>query len=54
MAGKITALRVQKKNKNRVNVYVDGQFAFGLAAIEAAKLIFEAWRLAQDRTQEVA
>ncbi len=38
MAGKITALRVQKKNKNRVNVYVDGQFAFGLAAIEAAKL----------------
>lgn len=38
MAGTITALRFQKRNKNRVNVYVDGQFAFGLAAIEAAHL----------------
>jgi regulatory protein len=38
MAGTITALRFQKRNKNRVNVYVDGQFAFGLAAIEAARL----------------
>ncbi|MFQ6101951.1 MAG: RecX family transcriptional regulator [Anaerolineae bacterium] len=38
MAGTITALRFQKRNKNRVNVYLDGQFAFGLAAIEAARL----------------
>ena len=38
MAGVITALRFQKRNKNRVNVYLDGQFAFGLAAIEAARL----------------
>ena len=38
MAGTITALRFQKRNKNRVNVYVDGHFAFGLAAIEAAHL----------------
>jgi len=38
MAGKITALRFQKRNKDRVNVYIDGQFAFGLAAIEAARL----------------
>jgi len=38
MAGTITALRFQKRNKNRVNVYIDGQFAFGLAAIEAARL----------------
>lgn len=38
MAGTITALRFQKRNKNRVNVYLDGQFAFGLAAIEAAHL----------------
>ena len=34
----ITALRFQKRNSNRVNVYIDGQFAFGLAAIEAAHL----------------
>jgi regulatory protein len=38
MAGKITALRFQKRNKDRVNVYVDDRFAFGLAAIEAARL----------------
>ena len=38
MAGTITALRFQKRNKNRVNVYLDGTFAFGLAAIEAARL----------------
>ena len=38
MAGMITALTVQKKNKERVNVYIDGRFAFGLAAIEAVKL----------------
>jgi regulatory protein len=38
MAGTITALRFQKRNKDRVNVYVDGQFAFGLAAILAAPL----------------
>jgi regulatory protein len=38
MAGTITELRLQKRNKDRVNVYLDGQFAFGLAAIEAARL----------------
>lgn len=38
MAGKITALIAQKRNKDRVNVYLDGEFAFGLAAIEAIKL----------------
>ncbi len=37
-AGTITALRFQKRNKNRVNVYLDGQFAFGLAVIEVARL----------------
>ena len=31
-------MRFQKRNKNRVNVYLDGQFAFGLTAIEAAHL----------------
>jgi regulatory protein len=38
MAGTITALKLQKKNKERVNVYLDGRYAFSLAAIEAAKL----------------
>jgi regulatory protein len=35
---KITALRVQARNKNRVNVYLDGKYAFGLAKLEAARL----------------
>lgn len=35
---RITALEVQKKNPNRVNVYLDGEFAFGTARIVAAWL----------------
>ncbi len=38
MAGTITTLRFQKRNKDRVNVYLDGQFAFGLAVVEAIHL----------------
>lgn len=38
MTREITALKFQRRNKNRVNVYLDGEFAFGLAAIEAARL----------------
>jgi len=38
MTGKITALKYQKKNPDRVNVYLDGHFAFGLSAILAASL----------------
>jgi len=32
----ITAIEVQKKNPNRVNIYLDDQFAFGLNRIVAA------------------
>jgi len=35
---KITALKVQRRNPNRVNVYLDGEFAFGLSRIVAAWL----------------
>jgi len=35
---KITALVVQKRNPNRVNIYLDGEYAFGLALIVAAWL----------------
>ena len=38
MARKITALEPQQKNPQRVNVHLDGEFAFGLAAIVAAWL----------------
>jgi regulatory protein len=38
MAGTITALKFQKRNKERVNVYLDGEYAFGLQAVEAARL----------------
>lgn len=35
---KVTALEVQKRNKERVNVYLDGEFAFGLDIMAAAAL----------------
>ena len=36
--GTITALTLQKRQKNRVNVFLDGAFAFGLTADLAARL----------------
>jgi regulatory protein len=36
--GRITALVFQKRNPQRVNVHLNEHFAFGLAAIEAARL----------------
>jgi regulatory protein len=36
--GIITALEVQKRDKQRVNIYIDDEFAFGLSLIEAARL----------------
>jgi len=38
MEGKITSLEVQKRNKERVNVFIDGAFAFGLNMMDAARL----------------
>jgi len=38
MIKKITALKVQKKNPERINIYLDGEFAFGLSRIIAAWL----------------
>jgi regulatory protein len=38
MMKKITAITVQKKSPSRVNIYLDGEFAFGLARITAAWL----------------
>ncbi len=35
---KITAIEVQKKNPNRVNIYLENQFAFGLSRLVAAWL----------------
>jgi regulatory protein len=38
VAGKITALRVQKRRKDWVNIFVDGEYAFALPDVKAAKL----------------
>jgi regulatory protein len=38
LPGRITALECQKRNKERVSVFVDGGFAFGVPAIVAATL----------------
>jgi regulatory protein len=47
MARKITALKLQKRNKNRVSVYLDGEYALGLAKIVAAWL-----KVGQELTDE--
>ena len=47
MSKKITALKAQKKNRNRVNVYLDGEFAFGLSRIVAGWL-----HISQELTDE--
>lgn len=44
---KITALEVQRRNPNRVNVHLDGEFTFGLARIVAAWL-----RVGQEISEE--
>jgi len=38
MSRTITAMKVQKRNLQRVNIYLDGEYAFGLARITAAWL----------------
>lgn len=38
MGQKITALKIQKRNRDRVNVYLDGTFAFGISRFVAAWL----------------
>jgi regulatory protein len=61
MDQEITALKAQIKNHNRISVYLDGEYAFGLARIVAAWLRIgqhlseeEINRLKQQDTQEVA
>ena len=44
---KITAIVVQKRTPNRVNIHLDGEFAFGLARITAAWL-----RVGQELSEE--
>ena len=39
MSRTITALTLQKRNRQRVNVFLDGEYAFGLARIVAAWLV---------------
>ncbi len=57
----ITALKAQKKNPNRISIYLDGEYAFGLARIVAAWLTIgqrlsedDIARLKQQDTHEVA
>jgi regulatory protein len=38
VARTITALEIQKRDKDRVSVYLDGEFAFGLPVVDAARL----------------
>jgi regulatory protein len=57
----ITALKAQKKNPNRISIYLDGEFAFGVSRIVAAWLKIgqvlneeKIQSLQQDETREAA
>lgn len=45
-------MRTQRRRRNRVNVFLDGQYAFGLDAAEAARLEVGQW-LADDQISEL-
>jgi len=47
MARKITSLQVQKRNNKRLNIYLDGEYAFGLSRYVAAWL-----QVGQELTEE--
>ena len=38
MAGRITDIKVQKRNRKRVSIYLDGEYGFSLGVLEAAPL----------------
>lgn len=38
MAGEVTAIKAQKRNKDRVNIYLDGEYSFSVKMIVAASL----------------
>jgi regulatory protein len=52
MSGTITALKAQERSKDRVSVYLDGEFAFGLALIHALWLKI-GQRLSDDEITEL-
>jgi len=61
MEREITAIKAQKRNQQRVNIYLDGEFAFGLSRYVAAWLkpgrklsAVEIERLQQEDTYEIA
>jgi regulatory protein len=39
ISGRVTALQAQKRNRNRVNIYIDGEYSFSLSRLVAAWLV---------------
>lgn len=52
MERKVTALKAQKRNSNRINVYLDDEFAFGLSRFAAAWLQI-GQKLSAEKIQEL-
>ena len=48
----ITAIKLQKRNYQRVNIYLNGEFAFGLARIVAAWLQV-GQKISQEKIEEL-
>ena len=51
MAGIITALKIQKRDKERVSVYIDDEFAFGLSR-QVAEWITVGQELSDEKIRE--
>ena len=43
LSGKVTALKRQKRNSKRINVYLDGEYVLALPELEAARLKIGQW-----------
>jgi regulatory protein len=52
MTKKITALKLQKRNRNRVSIYLDGEYAFGLTKFVASWLQV-GQELSESKTEEL-
>lgn len=51
MAGKITALKPQMRSRDRLNVYLDGEYTFSLAVLTAVNLKVGVWLSDEDITR---
>ena len=53
MGKTVSAIIAQKRNKDRVSVYLDGEYAFGLSACIVAAWLQVGQELSEEKIQQV-